>query len=63
VTKDQTLPEKLQLGGAPVYFLWVVPLTTAECNLKLEKGFEAIMDLFQQNRHPHVFDPNRKSHV
>jgi hypothetical protein len=63
VTKDQTLPEKLQLGGEPVYFLWVVPLTTAECNLKLEKGFEAIMDLFQQNRHPHVFDPNRNSYV
>ena len=63
VTKDQTLPELLQLDGLPVHFLWVVPLTTAECNFKLKKGFGAIMDLFQQNRHPHVFDPNRRSYV
>jgi suppressor of fused protein SUFU len=63
VMKDQTLPEELILGGEPVDFLWVVPLTTAECNLKLEKGLEAILDPFQQHRHPHVFDPNRKSYV
>jgi len=63
VTKDQTLPEELKLGGEEVHFLWLVPLTTAECNFKLEKGFEAILGLFQQHRHPHVFDPNRKSYV
>lgn len=63
VTKDQTLPSELKLSGEPVHFLWLVPLTTAECNLKLEKGFEAILDLFQQHRHPHVFDPHRKSYV
>lgn len=63
VTKDQTLPDELQLGGEPVHFLWVVPLTAAECNLKLEKGFDAILDLFEQHRHPHVFDPKRKSYV
>jgi len=63
VKKDQTLPSELQLGGEPVHLLWVVPLTTAECNLKLEKGFEAILDLFQRHRHPHVFDPLRKSYV
>jgi hypothetical protein len=63
VKKDQTLPEELKLAGEPVHLLWVVPLTTAECNLKLEKGFDAILDLFQQHRHPHVFDPHRKSYV
>lgn len=63
VTKDQTLPEELKLAGEPVHFLWVVPLTTAECNFKLEKGFDAILDLFQQHKHPHVFDPHRKSYV
>jgi hypothetical protein len=63
LTKDQTLPEELKLAGEPVHFLWVVPLTTAECNFKLEKGFDAILDLFQQHRHPHVFDPHRKSYV
>jgi len=63
VKKDQTLPSELKLGGEPVHFLWVVPLTTAECNLKLEKGFDAILNLFQLQRHPHVFDPLRKSYV
>lgn len=63
VIEDQTLPEELRLGGDPVHFLWVVPLTTAECNLKLKKGFDAILDLFEQHKHPHVFDPTRKSYV
>ena len=63
VKRDQTLPSELKLGDAPVHFLWVVPLTTAECNFKLAKGFDAMLNLFQQNRHPHVFDPHRKSYV
>jgi hypothetical protein len=63
VVNDQKLPEELKLGGDPVHFLWVVPLTTAECNFKLKKGFQAILDLFDQHRHPHIFDPARKSYV
>jgi hypothetical protein len=63
VKKDQALPSELSLAGQPVHFLWVVPLTTAECNYKLKNGFAAMMNLFQQNRHPHVFDPNRRSYV
>jgi hypothetical protein len=60
---DQNLQEELVLDGEGVNFLWIVPLTTPECNLKLAKGSSAILDLFQKNRHPHVFDPNRKSYV
>jgi hypothetical protein len=63
VLRDQKLADELTLGGDPVSFLWVVPLTTAECNLKLQKGLGAILDLFTQHRHPHVFDPARKSYV
>jgi hypothetical protein len=63
VAKDQTLPEELKLRDEPVHFLWVVPLTTAECDYKLEKGLDAILGLFQENRHPHVYDPTRKSYV
>jgi hypothetical protein len=63
VKVDQTLAEALTLGGDPVRFLWVIPLTTPECNFKLEKGTSAILGLFQQNRHPYVFDPTRKSYV
>jgi len=63
VKNDAALPEELRLDGDPVAFLWVVPLTSAECKLKLEKGFAAILDLFAQHRHPHVFDPKRRSYV
>lgn len=63
VKKDQNLENELILDGDGVQFLWVVPLTSAECRLKLAKGSSAILDLFQKNRHPHVFDPNRTSYV
>jgi len=63
VKRDATLPDELILGGEPVHFLWVVPLTTPECNLKLARGVNAILDLFEQNRHPYVFDPHRASYV
>jgi len=63
VQRDATLSEKLVLGGDPVHFLWVVPLSTAECNLKLQNGFSAILDLFDKNKHPHVFDATRRSYV
>ena len=63
VKKDQDLQEELILDGDGVEFLWVVPLTTAECNLKLEQGIDAILDLFQKNRHPYVFTGDRASYV
>jgi len=63
VQKDAALPQHLKIAGEPVEFLWVVPISTAECTLKLDKGVEAILDLFSIHRHPHVFDPRRKSYV
>jgi hypothetical protein len=63
VQRDQTPPDELTLAGDPVHFLWVVPLTAAECELKLVNGLEAIFDLFDRHRYPHVFDPNRAGYV
>lgn len=63
VKKDANLQEELILDGDGVEFLWIVPLTTAECKLKLKKGSNVILDLFQENRHPYIFDRNRKSYV
>ena len=63
VKRDQTLPQQLNFAGDPVEFLWVVPLTTSEGECKLLKGYNAIIDLFQQNKHPVIFDPTRKSYV
>lgn len=63
VSRDKTLPDLLKLDGDPVHFLWVVPLTSAECRLKVEKGYDAILELFEKHRHPHVFDPERRSYI
>lgn len=63
VNRDQALPDQLQLAGEPVNFLWVVPISTAECSLKLEKGMDAIYELFDRHRHPHVFNAGRASYV
>lgn len=63
VGPDNQLPEALQIGGDPVEFLWVVPLSQAECDLKLAQGFDAILELFQLRRHPHVFNPERTSYI
>lgn len=63
ITPDQRLPQELTLEGDAVEFLWVVPLSSAECRLKLAKGVGAILDLFDKHRHPPIFDPNRPSYV
>jgi hypothetical protein len=63
VRPDDALADQLSLAGQPVHFLWVVPLTTPETNLKLAKGFNAILDLFGQHRHPHVFNADRPSYI
>ena len=44
-------------------FLWVDFLTTPECDYKLQKGGDALLDLFDKNKHPHVLDPYRRSYV
>jgi len=63
VSPDNTLAERLVLNGDPVSFLWVVPITAAECEFKLQKGMDALYDLFDEVEHPHVFTGNRESYV
>lgn len=63
VRPDNKLGIRLSIGGDPVNFLWVVPITSAEEDPKLKKGMNAIYDLLDMNRHPHVFKGNRKSYV
>ena len=62
VTCDQTLNQELTICGDAVEFLWVVPLSRAECQLKLAHGFEAVLELFGRHNHPHVFQPGRDSY-
>jgi hypothetical protein len=63
LSPDSKLGERLSISSDPVNFIWCVPITSAECNLKLEKGTEALYDLFEANRHPFLFSEKRRSYV
>ncbi len=63
VYPDATLDQHLQIGKDPVHLLWVVPLTTAECELKLRDGTNAILDLFERFQHPFILNAARRSYV
>jgi hypothetical protein len=60
---DSGLGERLAWRDEPVQLVWCVPITTAECNLKLEQGADALYDLFDQRNHPLVFTGSRESYV
>lgn len=60
---DSLLGEKLRIKDDPVNFLWITPITSAECRLKLDKGSDALLDVFDSIGHPPVFDEKRKSYV
>ena len=63
VKPDSTLEKELVLNGSPVHFLWLVPISTPECDFKLKKGAGALLDLFSKYNHPPVFDPKRNSYI
>ena len=63
VDPDSSLSDKLQIESDPVNLLWCVPITTAECQLKLDEGSDALYDLFDANEHPFAFDGDRQSYV
>jgi hypothetical protein len=60
---DFGLGDRLAWRDEPVHLVWCVPITTAECNLKLEQGADALYDLFDQRNHPLVFSGARESYV
>jgi len=53
----------LVLDGDPVEFLWPIPITQAELELKLNRGYGAFMDRFDEVQHPIVLNPRRTSYV
>ena len=63
VLKDRDLSKDLVLNGDGVDFVWVVPISAAECKLKLSKGSGALLALLQKNKHPYIYDPARQSYV
>jgi hypothetical protein len=63
VAPDSELGERLSLDGDPVNLVWVVLISTAECNYKLEHGMDAFYDLLDKHNHPFVFDDGRRSYL
>lgn len=63
VRSDSELADKLVLDGDPVEFLWPIPITLAELELKLNRGYGALMDIFNEVQHPVVLNPRRTSYV
>jgi hypothetical protein len=59
----RALGDELEIEDVQVEFLWVVPITQAELDLKNAEGMDALLDLFETNRHPWLFDPGRRSYV
>jgi hypothetical protein len=63
VRSDSELADKLVLDGDPVQFLWPIPITGAELDLKLKRGYNALMDRFNEVKHPVILNPHRISYV
>lgn len=63
VKPDSTLGDRLKIDAEPVQLIWCVPITTAECQLKLDDGTDALCDLFDANDHPFAFSGDRQSYV
>ena len=63
VNPDSTLGDTLEIASDPVHLIWCVPITTAECQLKLDDGTDALYDVFDANEHPIAFSGNRRSYV
>jgi hypothetical protein len=54
--------EICNLDDDHIHLLWLLPITKAECDFKVEKGVEALEELFEQKQ-IHYWDPKRKSVV
>jgi hypothetical protein len=63
MSPDNELGKGLFLEGDAVHLLWVVPVTTAEREFKLEHGTQALLEIFDKVQHPFVFDETRASYV
>ena len=63
VSPDDELSKHLSIEGDPVNFLWPIPISDEECNFKLNKGTDALLDLFVDVNHPVTFKPSRKSYI
>lgn len=60
---ERSIGTRLELNGDPLEFLWIVPISEAECNFIRECGLSAMVDLLDEHNHPPILDPHRFSYV
>ena len=60
---DAFLGDHLTIESDPVNFLWIVPLTRGELDLKLNEGLPALLQRFDEGGLSHVLDEGRASLV
>jgi len=58
---DAFLRDHVTVDSDPVNFLWLVPITRAELDLKLEQGLPALLQRFDEGGLNHVLDEGRAS--
>jgi hypothetical protein len=61
VNPEYKLGEKLIIQEIPVHFLWLVPISSSECEFLWKNGLRALLDVFKENNYLPVYDPGRKS--
>lgn len=61
LSSDRNIDIKIESNQ--LQLLWVLPISNAECNFKLEKGTDSFLDILEENNHPFVFEENRKSYI
>lgn len=63
VAPEKDLRELLAVDGEPVAMLWPLPISGAECQVKLEQGTSALLALFNAVQLSFVLDPARPSYA
>ena len=63
IKNDQDIFSGFPAAPYPVDLLWVVPITSAEYELKITAGLDPILDLFETNKHSILLEKFRKSYV
>jgi len=61
--EEPGVPTALKLGGETVNLLWMVLISDAECELKLSRGSDALVDVFEAGNLPRTIDLSRASYV
>ena len=63
ILRHQRLSEELIIDGSGAEFLWVVPISAGELELKKSQGAAALLDLFEAHDHPWLFNPSRTGYT